>query len=40
MKLIREEINQAEYLVEEKDGKKQYKIKGIFLQSDIKKQKW
>lgn len=36
MKLIREEINQAEYLVEEKDGKKQYKIKGIFLQSDIK----
>ena len=38
MKLISEEINNAEYIVEEKDnGKKDYKIKGIFLQSDIKK---
>ena len=36
MKLIREEINEAEYLVEETNGKKEYKIKGIFLQSDIK----
>jgi len=36
MKLIREEINNAEYLVEEKNGKKEYKIKGVFLQSDIK----
>jgi hypothetical protein len=36
MKLIREEINDATYLVEEKDGKKNYSIKGIFLQGDIK----
>ena len=37
MKLISEEINNAEYIVEEKEnGKKEYKIKGIFLQSDIK----
>jgi len=36
MKLIREEINEAEYLVEETNGRKEYKIKGIFLQSDIK----
>ena len=36
MKLISEEIQNAEYLVEETNGKKSYKIKGIFLQSDIK----
>ena len=36
MKLISDEISQAEYLVEETNGKKNYKIKGIFLQSDIK----
>jgi len=36
MKLIREEINDATYLVEEKDGKKNYSIKGVFLQGDIK----
>jgi len=36
MKLIREEINDATYLVEENNGKKEYKIKGIFLQSEIK----
>jgi hypothetical protein len=36
MKLIREEINEAEYIVEEKSNGKEYKIKGIFLQSDIK----
>ena len=36
MKLISEEISNAEYLVEETNGKKDYKIRGIFLQSDIK----
>jgi len=36
MKLIREEITEATYLVEEKEGKKEYKIKGVFLQSEIK----
>ena len=36
MKLISEQINNAEYLVEEKNGKKEYKIKGVFLQSNIK----
>jgi hypothetical protein len=36
MKLISEEIQQAEYLVEETNGKKDYKIRGVFLQSDIK----
>ena len=36
MKLISEEIQNAEYLVEETNGKKNYKIKGVFLQSDIK----
>ena len=36
MKLISEEIQDAQYLVEETNGKKNYKIKGIFLQSDIK----
>jgi len=36
MKLISEEIQSAEYLIEEKNGKKEYKIKGIFLQSEVK----
>ena len=36
MKLISEEVASAEYLVEEKNGKKEYKIKGVFLQSNIK----
>ena len=36
MKLISEEIQDAEYLVEETNGKKNYKIRGVFLQSDIK----
>ena len=36
MKLISEEIQDAQYLVEETNGKKNYKIKGVFLQSDIK----
>ena len=36
MKLITEEISNAEYIVEEKNGKKNYAIKGIFMQSDVK----
>ena len=36
MKLISEEIANAQCLVEETNGKKDYKIRGIFLQSDIK----
>ena len=36
MKLISEEISNAEMLVEETNGKKNYKIRGVFLQSDIK----
>ena len=36
MKLITEAIEKAEYIVEEKNGKKDYKIRGIFLQSEIK----
>jgi len=37
LKLISEHIEQdTEYLIEEKDGKKDYKIKGIFMQADIK----
>ena len=36
MKLISEEVCSAEYLVEEKNGKKNYTIKGVFLQSNIK----
>ena len=36
MKLISEEISNAEYLVEETNGKKDYKIRGVFLQSEIK----
>jgi len=36
MKLITEEIEQAEYIVEETNGKKNYAIKGIFMQSDVK----
>jgi hypothetical protein len=36
MKLISEEVTSAEYLIEEKNGKKEYKIKGVFLQSNIK----
>ena len=35
MKLISEEIKDAEYLIEDANGKKNYKIKGVFLQSDI-----
>ena len=36
MKLISEEITSAEMQVEETNGKKDYKIKGVFLQSNIK----
>ena len=38
VKLITEalDFSQQNYLVEEKDGKKEYKIKGIFMQSNIK----
>jgi len=36
MKLISEEISSAEMLVEETNGKKDYKIRGVFLQSNIK----
>ena len=36
MKLISEEVQNAEYLVEETNGKKNYKIRGVFLQSEIK----
>ena len=36
MKLISEEVASAEYLIEENKGKKEYKIKGVFLQSNIK----
>ena len=37
MKLISEEITQSEFLIEQNDkGTKDYKIKGIFLQSNIK----
>ena len=37
MKLITEEIEQSEYIVEEAaNGKKNYSIKGIFMQSDVK----
>jgi hypothetical protein len=36
MKLIREEVSNAEYIVEETNGKKNYKIRGIFMQADMK----
>lgn len=36
MKLIREEIETVELLIEEKEGKKTFYIKGPFLQGDIK----
>ena len=37
MKLISEEVTQSEFLIEQNDkGTKDYKIKGIFLQSNIK----
>ena len=36
MKLIREEIEQVEVIVEERNGKKSLYIEGVFLQGDIK----
>ena len=37
VKLISEEIQDVEYITEQKqDGKKDYKLKGIFMQADIK----
>ena len=36
MKLISEEISDANYIVEEINGKKDYKIRGVFLQTEIK----
>jgi|TARA_B100000035_G_scaffold169182_1_gene144354 hypothetical protein len=36
MKLIREEVSNAEYIVEETNGKKNYKIRGVFMQADMK----
>ena len=36
MRLIAEEITNVDFLSEEKDGKKNYFIEGIFLQSEIK----
>ena len=36
MKLISEEISNPEYIVEESNGNKNYKIRGIFLQSDLR----
>ena len=36
MKLISEEISDAQYIVEENNGNKNYKIRGVFLQTEIK----
>ena len=36
MKLIREEIENVEVIVEERNGKKNLYIEGVFLQGDIK----
>ena len=36
MKLISEEISDAQYIVEENNGSKNYKIRGVFLQTEVK----
>ena len=36
MRLIAEEINQVDFLCEEKEGKKNYFIEGVFLQAELK----
>ena len=36
MRLIAEEITNIDFLCEEKDGKKNYFIEGIFLQAELK----
>jgi len=38
MKLIREEIEQVEVIVESRNGKKNLFIEGVFLQGEIKNQ--
>ena len=40
MKLITEEIEQVEFLVENKNGKKSMYIEGVFLQGKHYEQKW
>ena len=35
MRLIAEELTEVKFLTEEKEGKKNYFIEGIFLQSEI-----
>ena len=39
MRLIAEEITSVDFLCEEKEGKKNYFIEGVFLQSEIKNRK-
>ena len=36
MRLIAEEITQIDFLCEEKEGKKNYFIEGVFLQAELK----
>jgi hypothetical protein len=37
LKLFSEQVEEVEYITEEKEnGEKEYKIKGIFMQADIK----
>jgi hypothetical protein len=36
LKLISEAVEDVEYITEEKNGEKQYKIRGIFMQADVK----
>ena len=36
MKLIREEVESVEFIVEQKNGKKSMYIEGVFLQGNIK----
>mgnify|MGYP001310133840 CR=1 FL=1 len=36
MKLIREEITDIEFVTEETNNKKNYFIKGVFMQADLK----
>ena len=36
MKLITEQVENVEYICEDVGGKKNYKIRGVFLQSEIK----
>ena len=36
MKLITEEINDVHFITEEKNGKKELYIEGVFLQSEVK----